>query len=122
MKKLFIINFIIPFFGLYYGCSSIKNTSIIESPQNNISAVIKETKKVMLMNRIGPSVSELFIANTDGTNEHKLFEKSGFDYHASFSSDRKWIVFTSERNGLGQADIYRVHPDGTIDRDYERDP
>ncbi len=70
-------------------------------------------KKTMLMNRIGPSVSELFIANADGSNEHRLFEKSGFDYHASYSADGKWIVFTSERNGLGQSDIYRVHPDGT---------
>lgn len=70
-------------------------------------------KKIMLMNRIGPSVSELYIANADGTNSLKVFTTSGFDYHASFSPDGKWIVFTSERGGFGQADIYRVHPDGT---------
>jgi Tol biopolymer transport system component len=29
------------------------------------------------------------------------------------SYDSKWIVFTSERSGYGQADLYRVHPDGT---------
>ncbi len=76
----------------------------------------KETapsKGVMLMNRIGPSASELYIANADGTNERKLFPSSGFDYHASYSADGKWIVFTSERNGDGQADIYRVRPDGS---------
>src|SRR5262249_48646108 len=27
--------------------------------------------------------------------------------------DGKWIVFTSERNGFGQSDIYRAHPDGS---------
>ena len=70
-------------------------------------------KDVMLMNRIGPSTSELYIANADGTGEHKLFANSGFDYHASFSADGKWIVFTSERNGFGQADIYRVNQDGS---------
>ena len=70
-------------------------------------------KNVMLMNRIGPSVSELYVANADGTAEHKLLPTPGFDYHASFSADGKWIVFTSERTGFGQADIYRVHPDGT---------
>lgn len=70
-------------------------------------------KPVMLMNRIGPSVSELYLANADGTGEHKLLTTSGFDYHASFSADGKWLVFTSERGGDGQADIYRVHPDGT---------
>ncbi len=65
------------------------------------------------MNRIGPSASELYIANVDGTAERKLFATSGFDYHASYSVDGKWIVFTSERNGNGQADLYRVHSDGT---------
>jgi Tol biopolymer transport system component len=70
-------------------------------------------KPVMLMNRIGPSVSELFVANADGSGAKALFRNSGFDYHASFSSDGKWIVFTSERSGLGQSDIYRVHADGT---------
>src|SRR5262245_16776829 len=61
-------------------------------------------KSVMLMNRIGPSVSELYIANPDGSGERKLLTESTFDYHASFSPDGQWIVFTSERNGLGQAD------------------
>ena len=71
------------------------------------------SKDVMLMNRIGPSTSELYIANADGTGEHKLFANLGFDYHASFSADGKWIVFTSERNGFGQADIYRVNLNGS---------
>jgi Tol biopolymer transport system component len=70
-------------------------------------------KGVMLMNRIGPSASELYIANPDGTDERKLLAQSVFDYHASYSADGKWVVFTSERTGLGQADIYRAHPDGT---------
>lgn len=71
-------------------------------------------KDAMLLNRIGPSQSELYIANADGSGEHKLLSTSGgFDYHANFSYDGKWIVFTSERNGLGQADVFRVHPDGT---------
>jgi Tol biopolymer transport system component len=70
-------------------------------------------RRVMLMNRIGPSACELFIANPDGTDERKLLAQSVFDYHASYSADGKWIVFTSERTGLGQADIYRAHSDGT---------
>jgi Tol biopolymer transport system component len=68
-------------------------------------------KDVMLMNRIGPSNSELYVANADGTGEHKLLAVSGFDYHASYSYDGKWIVFTSEGSGYGQADIYRIRPD-----------
>lgn len=56
----------------------------------------------MLMNRIGPSSSELHVSRPDGSDERKLFAASGFDYHASYSPDGQWIVFTSERNGLGQ--------------------
>jgi Tol biopolymer transport system component len=103
VKKSFSVKIIIPFVGLLTGCLLISDAQTVN----------QKPKKVMLMNRIGPSVSELYIANADGSNEHKLFEKSGFDYHASFSVAGNWIVFTSERNGLGQADIYRVHPDGT---------
>jgi len=68
-------------------------------------------KHRILLNRIGPSGSELFIANADGTGERKLLAAAGFDYNASFSPDGKWIVFTSERNG--SADIYRVRADGS---------
>lgn len=46
----------------------------------------------------------LYVANVDGTSERKLLPDSGFDYHASYSDDGKWIVFTSERSGYGEAD------------------
>lgn len=68
---------------------------------------------VMLMNRLGPSTIDLFIANADGSGERKIFSNSDFDYNGSFSSDGQWLVFTSERNGHGQADLYRARPDGT---------
>src|SRR5258705_7899660 len=78
-----------------------------------ILALPAMAKDVMLMNRIGPSKSELYVASPDGSGEHNLLPTTGFDYHASYSYDGKWIVFTSERSGYGQADIYRVHSDGT---------
>ena len=67
----------------------------------------------MLMNRIGPSSSDLYIANVDGTGERKLLQHSVFDYNASFSGDGRSVVFTSERNGPGQSDIFRARLDGT---------
>ena len=73
-------------------------------------------REVMLMNRIGPSKMSLHIANADGSGERRLLpDSTGLDYDASFSPDGQWIVFTSERDaaGSGQADIYRVRPDGT---------
>jgi Tol biopolymer transport system component len=66
----------------------------------------------MLMNRIGPSTSELFIADLDGGNERKLLAESRFDYNASLSADGRWLAFTSERNGDGQSDLFRAPIDG----------
>src|SRR5262245_4999561 len=79
------------------------------------SSVCAQSRKkgVMLMNRIGPSSSELYIANADGSDERKFFENSTFDYHAGFSPDGASIVFTSERNGLGQSDVFRARLDGS---------
>ena len=77
------------------------------------SAVSTAGKGVMLMNRIGPSSADLFIANADGSGERRLLQSPGFDYDASFSPDGQWIVFTSERAGAGQADIYRVRRNGS---------
>jgi Tol biopolymer transport system component len=71
------------------------------------------TKGDLLTYRIGPTTSELYIANADGSNEHRLIKSDGFDYHGAFSPDGKWIVFTSERDGLGRASLYRVRVDGT---------
>jgi Tol biopolymer transport system component len=65
------------------------------------------------MNRIAPSTSELYVADADGSNEHKLLPDSQYEYHASFSIDGQWITFTSERNGDGNSDIYRCRTDGS---------
>ncbi|KAI9649509.1 hypothetical protein NHQ30_002086 [Ciborinia camelliae] len=72
-------------------------------------------KGVMFMNRIAPSVSTLYISNTDGSNERQLLptDSASFDYHGSFSADGEYIIFTTERNGDGQSDIYRVKTDGS---------
>src|SRR5512139_653860 len=82
-------------------------------------------KEVMLMNRIGPSKLMLYVSNADGSGERPLLPPTAVrDYDASYSADGKWIVFTSERDGEGdgQADIWRVHPDGTGLERLTRDP
>lgn len=65
-------------------------------------------KGSILLNRIGPTKSDLYIANADGTGETALFATSQMDYHASFSADGQWLVFTSERDGRGNSNIYRA--------------
>ena len=69
-------------------------------------------KGVMLMNRIAPSISQLMIANLDGSNERKLLVDGGFEYNGALSPNGRWLTFTSERRGDGQSDIFRARPDG----------
>ncbi|WP_254368958.1 MULTISPECIES: hypothetical protein [Paraburkholderia] len=71
------------------------------------------TKGTLLLDRVGPVTSQLYISNADGSGEHRLLPTDGFDYHASFSKDGQWIIFTSERDGLGQSNLYRVKVNGT---------
>ena len=71
---------------------------------------IGETPIRVLYSRLGPVKTGVFVADGDGAHERALVRPDSLDYNASFSTDGKWIVFTSERNG--SADIYRVHPDG----------
>lgn len=58
-----------------------------------------------------PLNDDIFVSDADGSNAKPLLAHPALDYNASFSSDGRWVVFTSERNG--SADIYRVHPDGS---------
>ena len=64
-------------------------------------AISAAVQNVMLMNCIGPSVSDLYVANSNGTAERRLMPAGGFDYHASYSLSGKWITFTSERSRYG---------------------
>ena len=77
------------------------------------SVLASGSKGIMLMNRIGPSSAELYIANADGSAERKLLQDSVFEHNACFTSDGNSVLFTSERNGSGQSDLFRARLDGT---------
>ncbi len=62
-------------------------------------------------NRVLVGQPEIFVAASDGSNEHPLLHDPEVDYDATWSPDGKSIVFTSERNG--SADLFRVNPDGS---------
>jgi Tol biopolymer transport system component len=76
-------------------------------------AVGSDKKGVFFMNRIAPSISDVYIANLDGTGERKLLADSAYEYNASPSADGRYVVFTSERMGDGQSDLFRARIDGT---------
>jgi Tol biopolymer transport system component len=113
----------IPLFGLAMSPTIVATQSEHPEPERDFGTTLgghaarglpeRGKKGIFLMNRIGPSTSELYVADADGSNERKLLPDSQFEYHASFSPDGRWITFTSERNGDGNADLYRSRTDGS---------
>jgi TolB protein len=67
-------------------------------------------KHRVLFNRFRVPEIALFAADADGRNERALPHRER-EYSPSLTPDGKWIVFTSER--ADQADLYRIHPDGS---------
>ena len=65
----------------------------------------------IVLDRLGPTQSSLFISEADGSGERPLTKPESLDYNPSWSPKGDWIVFTSER--AGSADLYRIHPDGS---------
>ncbi|KAF7195794.1 Tol-Pal system protein TolB [Pseudocercospora fuligena] len=93
----------------YPGVPSTK-TPCLQGRTPNTNA----TLGTLLHNRISPNYSELYIANADGSNERLLLgSESVYDFRASWSADAKYVTFTSERRGDGQADVYRVAMNGS---------
>jgi Tol biopolymer transport system component len=73
-----------------------------------VAAAAPGKKGVMLMNRIGPSASTLYISDVDGSNERPLLCDPSFDRHATVSADGRSVYFTSERSGDGNSGLYRA--------------
>src|SRR6516165_5235354 len=70
------------------------------------------TRKIAAVRVFGnPGQVGLFVANSDGSNEHPLLSSPNTDYDAAWAPDGSSIVFTSERDG--SAELYRVKPDGS---------
>jgi Tol biopolymer transport system component len=83
------------------------------------SSAQMEVKHRVLFNRFRVPEIGLFVADADGKNERALPHHER-EYSPSLAPDGKWIVFTSER--ADQADLYRVHPDGSGLEQLTNDP
>ena len=55
--------------------------------------------------------SDLFIADASAEQERALNTGPGPNYNASFSSDGRWIVFTSERFASAALSVRRSSPE-----------
>jgi TolB protein len=54
---------------------------------------------------------DIFTAKPDGSDLRRLTDNPGYDAEATLSTDGRWMVFTSLRDG--DIDLYKMHPDGT---------
>jgi Tol biopolymer transport system component len=70
-----------------------------------------QEKIVFSSNREGVSNQEIYVMNTDGSDQKRLTFNTVFDGEASFSADGGKIVFTSTRDG--NAEIYVMNADGS---------
>lgn len=78
-----------------------------------ICATDASARERILFTRLGPTESELLIANADGSDARQFpgTQAAMLDRHACFSADGRWVVFTSDR--AGSSDIFRVGTDGS---------
>src|SRR5215216_2594420 len=74
-------------------------------------ALAAQENIVFSSNRDGAGNDEVYVMNTNGSDQKRLTFNTKFDGEASFSSDGGKIVFTSTRDG--NAEIYVMNADGT---------
>jgi len=65
---------------------------------------------------------EIFQANPDGTSLKRLTNSEGYDAEGSYSSDGKQIVFTSNRSGPENIELYIMDADGKNVRQLTKAP
>lgn len=85
-----------------------------------LAAAAPPARQQVLFNRFMTPAMTVFIADADGKSERPLVPTQGLEYSPSFSADGRWVVYTAERDG--QADIYRIHSDGTALEQLTDDP
>lgn len=54
---------------------------------------------------------DIFTAKPNGADLRRLTDHPGYDAEATLSTDGKWVLFTSLRDG--DIDLYKMHPDGS---------
>ena len=103
--------------ALILGCGplasaqSVPETGAVRGAQSGPAADAAQARHQVLFNRYQTPVMTVFIADADGANARALVPDWELEYSPSFSADGQWVVFTAEPEG--QADLYRIRPDGT---------
>ena len=100
---------------------AIRRITTVSAQTNSVTQGTKAPlpKYRVLFNRLVPDIT-IYLADADGQHEHALLPAPGLNYSPSYSSDGQWVVYTSEQ--AGQADIYRIRPDGSDLQQLTGDP
>jgi TolB protein len=92
-----------------------KITPIITGGINTYGSWSPDMRQIVFRKIIGDENSEVFVANSDGSNLHNLTNNPFFDGWPAWSPDGKRIAFASNRRGHGYQ-IFVMNADGTNPR------
>jgi TolB protein len=88
-----------------------KITRLISGGTNTYPAWSPDGKRLAFRRMIGALDSEVFIANSDGSDAHNISNHPAFDGWPSWSPDGSLLAFASNRRSSYQ--IYVMKPDGS---------
>jgi TolB protein len=91
-----------------------KAVTLITGGTNTYPSWSPDGKKIVFRRMIGEVNSEVFIANSNGSEQRNLTSHPGFDGWPSWSPDGGLIVFASNRNANYQISV--MNPDGSGSR------
>jgi Tol biopolymer transport system component len=84
--------------------------NFLPAETDSASTAPAKEKGVMLMSRIGPSASELYVANADGANERRLFAGSGFGGFLQDRYQKPAKLMLVKRDGTGLQSLTEGEP------------